>query len=437
MSYRSPVNFDYILMSACILLIVLGILFIYSSGINADGELTSNEYLRQIVWAFLGSGFMLAISLVRYDYFRDFSPIIYGVMLAAVLFTLVFGEVVNGARSWLKIGTMAIQPSEFMKIALILMLAYYMDRAGLREMSGFKGLTLSILIMLPPMFMVLMQPDLGTAMVYFPIALFMLYAAGAKSLHLLFIVGMVLLAVIFAVLPEWEKNIYPGTLDFFIIFNDVRYFAVVVVALSLCFGLSLVGYLIYKRGYLFVICYIFLMLIIGFLLAKGARWFLKDYQMMRLIVFLDPYIDPRGAGWNIIQSMTAVGAGGFSGMGFLQGTQSHYQYLPQQSTDFLFSILSEEWGFLGGFLVTILYSVIIVRGIIIATQAKDKFGSYVAIGVVAMLFFHYIVNVGMTIGIMPITGIPLLFLSYGGSSLWTAMIAMGLLMSVSHHRYKY
>jgi rod shape determining protein RodA len=159
--------------------------------------------------------------------------------------------------------------------------------------------------------------------------------------------------------------------------------------------------------------------------------------MMRLIVFLDPNVDPRGAGWNIIQSITAVGSGGLTGMGYLQGTQSHYQYLPAQSTDFIFSILSEEWGFAGGLIISTLYGIIVVRGIVIATQARDRFGSYLAIGVIAMLFFHFAINVGMTIGLMPITGIPLLFLSYGGSSLWTAMIGMGMLMSVSHYKFKY
>ncbi|MFW5806542.1 MAG: rod shape-determining protein RodA, partial [Spirochaetota bacterium] len=152
---------------------------------------------------------------------------------------------------------------------------------------------------------------------------------------------------------------------------------------------------------------------------------------------LDPYTDPRGAGWNIIQSVTAVGSGGFTGRGFLEGTHSHYQYIPEQSTDFIFSILAEEWGFLGGIVVFALFLVILLRGLYIARTARDDFGALAAIGVVALLFFHFAVNVGMVIGIMPITGIPLFFLSHGGSSLLTAMAAVGVLVNVHHNRYHY
>ncbi len=155
---------------------------------------------------------------------------------------------------------------------------------------------------------------------------------------------------------------------------------------------------------------------------------------MRLIVFLDPSVDPLGSGWNIIQSITAIGSGGFSGLGFLQGTQSHYRFLPQQSTDFIFSILSEEWGFVGGLTVFSLYLVIMIRGIIIIRKTENRFGTLIATGIVSMFLFHFTVNVGMVMGIMPITGIPLLFLSYGGSSLWTALSATGLLMSINMRR---
>jgi rod shape determining protein RodA len=162
---------------------------------------------------------------------------------------------------------------------------------------------------------------------------------------------------------------------------------------------------------------------------------LKGYQIMRFIVFLDPQVDPQGAGWNLLQSVTAVGSGGFAGKGFLKGTQSHYQFLPQQSTDFIFSILAEEWGFLGGLLVFGLFLVILLRGVRIMYIARDDFGMHVAAGVVGMIFFHVVINIGMAMGIMPITGIPLFFLSYGGSSLWTALIGVGLLLDIYFRRY--
>ena len=176
---------------------------------------------------------------------------------------------------------------------------------------------------------------------------------------------------------------------------------------------------------------------LGFIGSLGIRFFLKEYQIMRLIVFLNPGIDPRGAGWNTIQSLIAVGSGGLTGKGFLEGTQSHYRFLPEQSTDFIFSIISEEWGFIGSVFVIILFAIILVRGLILVINSKDNYGYYVGSGIIIMIFFHVIVNIGMAIGIMPITGIPLLLISYGGSSLWTALISIGLLQNIYLRRYRY
>lgn len=157
---------------------------------------------------------------------------------------------------------------------------------------------------------------------------------------------------------------------------------------------------------------------------------------MRLIVFLDPSIDPRGSGWNILQSITAIGSGGLLGKGFLQGTQSHYRYLPQQSTDFIFSIIAEEWGFIGGFAVFSLYYFLLRRCSNLLKSARDSYAIYVVAGIMGMIFFHFLINAGMAMGIMPVTGIPLFFLSYGGASLWVIMIAMGLLLGISARRFR-
>jgi rod shape determining protein RodA len=166
-----------------------------------------------------------------------------------------------------------------------------------------------------------------------------------------------------------------------------------------------------------------------------ARRVLKEYQIMRLIVFLDPEVDPQGAGWHIIQSITAIGSGGLAGKGYLQGTQSHYRFLPQQSTDFIFSIFTEEWGFLGGLLVFVLFLLICLRLVRIMKITADSFGAYIAAGLSGVYIFHFLINVGMTMGIMPVTGIPLLFMSYGGSSVLSAMSGIGLAMSIYVRRY--
>jgi rod shape determining protein RodA len=201
--------------------------------------------------------------------------------------------------------------------------------------------------------------------------------------------------------------------------------------------LALVGFVRYKKKYFYWIAYGVVIIILSLGISYGAQKVLKPYQIMRLIVFLDPEIDPRGSGWNIIQSVTAIGSGGILGKGYLQGTQSHYRFLPQQSTDFIFSIYSEEWGFLGGIMVFSLFLLLILRLVRIMKTTSDPFGRYITAGLAGMYAFHFLINVGMTMGVMPITGIPLLFMSYGGSALITAMAGIGLALSVHIRRFQY
>jgi rod shape determining protein RodA len=196
------------------------------------------------------------------------------------------------------------------------------------------------------------------------------------------------------------------------------------------------GFLLYRKGYFFWLVYGTAVLIFSLGASYMAQKVLKDYQIMRLIVFLNPDIDPRGAGWHIIQSITAIGSGGLKGKGYLQGTQSHYRFLPEQSTDFIFSIFSEEWGFIGGVMVFVLFMIICLRLVRIMKATVDPFGSYIAAGLAAMYSFHFIINVGMTMGIMPITGIPLIFMSYGGSAVLAGMAGIGLAMSINFRRFE-
>ena len=195
--------------------------------------------------------------------------------------------------------------------------------------------------------------------------------------------------------------------------------------------IAMIGNVLLKRRYYYWIAYVFSLITIAFAGSIVGVRALKEYQMMRLIIFLDPEVDPLKHGWNIIQSITAIGSGGLTGRGYLMGTQSHYRYLPEQSTDFIFSILSEEWGFLGGLFVFFLYSIVFFRFFLSIKRCDDFFGKLIVSGILAMFFFHFFVNVGMVMGIMPITGIPLLFLSYGGSSLWTAMISVGVVIGIN------
>lgn len=433
---RSVFEIDLYVALATVALVTVGILFVFSSGVTADGEIVSREYIRQIAWAASGVVLMLVLTFVDYRVLVRPAYLIYGVIMVTLIFTLLFGRVVNGARSWIGIGGLGGQPSEFAKLAMILALARYFgddQRRGATLIGFAGGLGLAIL----PTVLVLAQPDLGTALVYIPVFLVVAFVAGADGRMIGFLVGTGAFLALFTVLPVWEQHLAGRPVPLVAILTQTEPMLFLIGGLAMAAGVALVGLLLTRRLVFFWILYLLGMLMIAVPMAYAARSVLQEYQIMRLIVFLDPYVDPRGAGWNIIQSVTAVGSGGPLGKGFLQGTQSHYQYLPQQSTDFIFSILAEEWGFVGVTAVFVLFGIIIGRGLYHTVSAKDGFAALAAAGVVGMLAFHLLVNIGMAVGIMPITGIPLYLLSYGGSSLWTAMLGIGLLMSVYQHRYQY
>jgi rod shape determining protein RodA len=397
---------------------------------NADGILVTNEYRKQIIFASAGIVLLLVMTFLDYRKFREWSPWLFTGAVLLLVYTRLFGRYVNGAKSWIGIGELGIQPSEFMKIIFILFLARYLEKSRKKD-SERRRFIISLCILLLPMALIFAQPDLGTATVYIPIFLAMCFVAGAPVRYLGIVLGCGTCTIIFMVLPLWEGNIARKSIPLVNLLTDERLRLITIAALSSITFISLIGRMIMKKSYYYWIAYISGILTFAVVASFGAGRILKEYQIMRLIVFLDPNIDPLGSGWNIIQSITAIGSGGLTGLGFLQGTQSHYNFLPQQSTDFIFSILSEEWGFAGVLSVFGLFAIIFIRGIVILRYTSDPYGYYIAAGIIFMIFYHFIINVGMVMGIMPITGIPLLFLSYGGSSLWTALIAVGILMSIN------
>jgi rod shape determining protein RodA len=424
--------FDYLLFICVLLLTIIGIFFIYSSGVNSQKVLVSNEYIKQIFWAVSGIFLLFLVSLIDYRKIKRIIPWLYLSLILILIYTRFFGRYVNGAKSWIGIGVFGIQPSEFGKIVFILFLAWYLDES--ENVESKKRFFISLVIMLVPMGLILLQPDLGTASVYIPIFLIMCYFAGIPLRFLALFLATGALTVVITVLPIWESEIIQKDIAIVNILTETNLRLFLIAVCSAITVLSLLGRIFFKKNYYYWIAYVFGIITMSLIASIGAGKVLKDYQIKRLIVFLDPQTDPLGSGWNIIQSKIAIGSGNIFGQGFLQGTQSHYRFLPQQSTDFIFSILSEETGFVGGLVVFALYLTIILRGFSVIKSTTDVFGCYIASGVCAMIFYHFIVNVGMVMGIMPITGIPLLFLSYGGSSLWTAMISIGLLESVRLRR---
>ena len=435
MKFRDLFVLDYLLLCPAIILTIFGIFFIYSSGVNSSGVLVSSEYVRQIVWGAAGLVIALVLALSNYRRIQQLAFYFYLVSLALILYTCVAGREINGARAWIGVGSFGIQPSEFSKITTILFLAQYLDITR-REANQFRRFVIACLIVFAPMALVLLQPDFGTALVFIPILLFMTFIAGVRTRYIMFLIITFALTALFLVVPFWQRFVVKQSSGLALLSN-VRFVLILCIATGVIAALAGFGLVRYKKRYFYWICYAAFMFMAALIAALGAGRLLKEYQINRLVVFIDPYIDPRGAGWNIIQSMTAVGSGGVLGKGFLQGTQSHYRFLPQQSNDFIFSIFSEESGFVGGLLLFALFLTICLRLVKIMKSTVDPFGCYIAAGLASLYSFHFLVNVGMAMGIMPITGIPLLFMSYGGSALLSAMAGIGLALSVHIRRFQF
>jgi len=432
----SLASFDALLFGAVVILIVIGVLFIYSSGINSNGVQSSQEFIRQIVWGLTGIGLMVFFAFLSYTTLRMLSLYIYAGGLLLLLITLAAGREVNGARSWLGFSQIGIQPGEFVKLSTILFLATYLAGIGngIRELPRFL---LGMAIAFVPVVLIILQPDLGSALAFLPIFLLIGFVAGAQVRHLLFILCTGVIAFVLAAIPTLHARSGGGGASLFSLLSDPDILKYLLLAGAIVAGLAFAGWRSFAQRYFFWISWASSLFVLGGAVSVGLRIALHDYQIMRLVIFVNPKLDPQGAGWNIIQSVTAIGSGGLLGKGFLHGTQSHYQFLPQQSTDFIFSILAEEWGFLGVLLVFGLLLVILLRGISIVWASREDYAMMAGTGILAMIFFHALVNIGMAVGIMPVTGIPLIFLSYGGSSLWTGLIGVGILMNISRRRLRY
>ena len=415
------------LLGATAALVAIGVLFIYSSGVDSTGESVSREWIKQIVWALTGFALLAVVAAAGPGWLQSAAPYLYGGGVLLLALTALFGREVNGARAWIGIDSFGVQPSEFAKLTTIVFLAHYLAGIGngIKELPRFA---LGLVIVLLPVGLILLQPDMGTAMVYVPMFLVAALVSGAEIRHLAFLLGAVIVTFAMAVLPDLGPD---GALSMaaaaLLDPGSVRLAAGALLAIV---ALAFIGYWITRSRWLYWVGYLASIVLGGVTGSALVRSVLKPYQIVRLAAFLDPHSDLLGAGWNIIQSKTAVGAGGLAGKGYLQGTQSHYQFLPQQSTDFIFSILAEEWGFRGSLLVLGLFAVVLMRSIAICRRARDEFGVAMATGIVGMFATHVLVNIGVASGIMPITGIPLIFVSYGGSALWTGLLAVGMLLAL-------
>jgi rod shape determining protein RodA len=436
MELPDAVKIDFALLFASIVLVTLGILTIFSatSG-TSDARGLERQHVKQIYWSLFGVAVFVGMLFVNYQKMGEHVLVIYGACILLLVLTLAIGKRVHGAKSWITLaGGIGFQPSEFVKIGVVITLAKFLDSIG-EEIKKLKYVLVALLIVIFPMGLILLQPDFGTALVYIPVALIMLYFAGVRYIHLASVVIIFGIAVALPLVTTFGKLTHAVSLSFLGIMDDTN----VILIIAMVFGiLSLVTFILYrvtKKEIIRKATTVFFIFFAGLLLATMLGHFLKPYQKERLVVFLRPTVDPFGAGYNIIQSKIAIGAGGVFGKGLMGGTQSQLGFLPERSTDFVFSIFAEAWGFMGSFFLLALYGLYLFRGIMIIFTTREFFGNLIATGIVGMILFHVIVNIGMTIGVMPITGIPLPFMSYGGSFLITCLAATSLLVNIEMRRF--
>jgi len=353
--WQHILHFDAALLFGLLAISALGLFVLYSSA-GGDQQLVT----RQIVRLGIAFGGMVVVAQLRPQWLQRWTPWLYGLGLTLLIAVLVVGDVGKGAQRWLDLGFVRFQPSEMMKLAVPMMVAWYLSDKRLPP--TYMRLLIAGTLIVTPVLLIAVQPDLGTSLLIASAGFFALFLAGLS----------------------WK----------------------------------LLGGL-------------------GLLATAGAPvlWhFMHDYQRQRVITFLDPELDPLGTGYHIIQSKIAIGSGGLFGKGWLNGTQAHLEFLPERSTDFIFAVLGEEFGLFGIGVIVVIYSFIIVRSLYIAAQAQDTYGRLLG-GSLAMTFFiYFIVNTGMVTGLLPVVGLPLPLVSYGGTSMVTLMAGFGILMSIHTHR---
>lgn len=360
---RLLLNFDWLLLFLALGICVIGVLNIYSAGYTLTDLSLKSLYMKQLKWLGVGFLFMALAFSIDYRSITRYSYVIYLLSVSCLILVLVIGYASRGSQRWLAFGGFAFQPSELMKITIVLAMANYFENHKSEEGYLLRDLYVPALMVLLPFVLVLKQPDLGTGVVFMIIFLAIVFIAGVR----------------------WKSIAIAGGS--------------------------------------------------GLLLIPLGWHFLKDYQKDRIMTFIDPEQDPLGTGYHIIQSIIAIGSGGLGGKGFLKGTQTQLKFLPEQHTDFVFSVFAEEWGFIGAIFLMFLFLALILWGLQIAYQAKDLTGKLISVGVTMIVSAQVIINIGMVIGILPVVGIPLPFMSYGGSALVVFMAGIGLLLNVRMRRF--
>ena len=395
-------NFDLTTFFSVLLLVSAGFLAIYSATYAAN---MNNRFGQQLVFAAGGIGAMIVIALLPARWFQAMAYPFYIICLALLAFTAVKGKLVYGHRSWIAIGTFQFQPSELAKLATIFTIGAFLNKG--RDMSKLINLIIVSVLVLVPVGLIMLEPDPGSSVIFMGLLIIILLWAGAD----LFLIAAFVIPAFVAVLSLFGEmptiiSVITGGFILFFIFR--RSLILTILAFGVVIAVAFSTNFIYEH--------------------------LHQYQRNRVQVLLDPELDPLGAGYNVIQTRMAIGSGGIAGKGYLHGTQTQLRYVPKQWTDFIISVPSEEFGFVGACVILALYLFVIFRGVAIASSVRSIFSSVAAIGIAGIWFLHVTVNIGMALGLMPVIGIPLPFMSYGGSALLTNLLMAGILMNLYRNR---
>jgi len=397
--------FDYRTMVLIVALVVIGLMSIYSATYDAG---LSDLAFKQLLWAIGGAAVLLTMAFLPFKVLQFIAYPSYFLSILALIAVLVLGKTVSGSQSWFSIGPLRFQPSEFAKVATALALAAYLSRSDV-SLRSFRYFIIASGFLLLPVVLIMFEPDTGTAIIYVAMFIVVLYWGGVSKFTLVAI-GAPLITVIAALFGTTWFLIAVVTLGLIIyVTKEHRLAAAIVFSVMVLLGIS----------------------------VQQIRDGLKPYQQKRLETFLDPTAYPRGAGYNVLQAKVAIGSGGLLGKGYLQGTQTQLNFVPEQWTDFIFCVPGEEFGFIGATIVLLLFMMLLLRGVYIASIMKNRFGDILAVSVTGIFASHVFINIGMALGLLPVIGVPLPFLSYGGSALVTNMAMAGILMNLYANRKQY
>lgn len=408
-------NLDWLTVFLYFILVTLGWFNIYASIYDPVQDLSILDFSinsgKQLLW--IGSSAVLIIVILLLDFriYESIAPLLYGLFIVLLIAVVIVGKEINGAKAWFQFGAFRLQPSELTKFATALLLARYVSTNSVK-LSQFKSQMTAFLIMLFPVGLIMLQPDLGSALIFFSFVI-PIFREGLPPIYLIAGLSLVIVGTLTIILPIQTIAIILGSVGVVWVLLTSKSIKNILLTL-LIVGAS-----------------------IGF--ASGFHYAFENalpkYQRDRiLVIFYPDIVDPQGAGYNLNQSKIAIGSGGFAGKGFLDGTQTKFDFVPEQSTDFIFSTLAEEHGWLGSTFIIALFIGLMMRIVFIAERQKSQFARVYGYSIAGIIFFHFTINIAMTIGLFPVVGIPLPFFSYGGSSLWSFTIMLFVLLKIDMHR---